>query len=96
MRINGTETTSRKVELNVSPRDVYVSLRAEVFSKLKLPTYDMPFVENGKIVVEEEEHGHTTYWTKKVLTETPSQDQLDAIETFRNLAQLMQKLEIKL
>ena len=95
MYINGTETTSRKVELNVSPREVFVALRREIFSKLKLPTYDIPFIENGKLVVEEEEHGHTTYWTKKVLFEVPSQDQIDAVETFASLSALMQKLEIK-
>ena len=95
MRINGTETTSRKVELNVSPREVFKSLRTEVFLKLKLSTYDIPFIKDGKIMVEEEEHGHMTYWTTKVLIETPSQDQLDAIKTFEMLYALIQKLEIK-
>ena len=95
MRINGTETTSRKVELNISPREVFVSLRAEVFAKLKLPTYDIPFIKDGKILVEEEQHGHTTYWTTEVVANKPSQDQIDAIETFHKLNTLMQKLEIK-
>ena len=95
MRINGTETTSRKVELTVSPRDVFTSLRAEVFAKLKLPTYDIPFVKDGKILVEEEQHGHTTYWTTEVVADKPSQDQIDAIETFQKLIALIQKLEIK-
>lgn len=95
MKVKGTETTSREVNIQISPRDVFTSLRTEVFSALKLPCYDIPFVKDGKIMVEEEEHGHTTYWTTKVLTEQPSEDQLNAIETFQKLSTLMQKLEIK-
>ena len=95
MQINGVETTSRKVELNVSSREVFVSLRREVFSKLKLPTYDIPFVKDGKILVEEEQHGHTTYWTTEVVAEKPTKDQLEAIDAFQKLNDLMQKLEIK-
>jgi hypothetical protein len=95
MKVKGTETTSREVNISISPRDVFTSLRTEVFSKLKLPSYDVPFIKDGKILVEEEEHGHTTSWSTKVLFEVPSANQLDAIKTFEMLNTLMQKLEIK-
>jgi hypothetical protein len=95
MQVKGTEIAKRQVEVEISPRDVFTSLRGEVFSKLKLPTYDIPYVKNGKIYIDEEEHGHRTTWDTKLIAEVPSEDQLTAIETFQNLIALIQKLEIR-
>ena len=95
MQVKGTEIARRQVDVEISPRDVFESLRKEVFAKLKLPQYDVPYIKGGKIYIDEEEHGHRTTWDTKLIVEVPSGEQLDAILIFEQLAALMKKLEIR-
>ena len=87
IRITGIETTSRRVDLAVEPRDLFDALKRHVLAKqgIRFDAYE----KNGKIMVEEEYHTSHSWFEEKVLIDNPTNAQLKAIQTLKAIAELL-------
>lgn len=90
MKIKGTETVSKTVEIDVNPVDAVKALKQVIYPSIKLPlTSENLYIANGKIYVDEEYRGgsHSSYETLLV-EDTPTDEQLETIKLFAKLNSL--------
>jgi len=88
MKVKGKKTEVSTVEIELEPLEALKTLREHCFKSLGLQ--EGCCVENGMVVVYEENYGGSHSWTdRKVLVECPTTAQLTALSIFSTLYSLI-------
>jgi hypothetical protein len=79
MRVKGSEVTRRQIDVEVDEIEVLTQMRAKVYHSLGM-NMDMYLTNEGHLM-EEEEHYHGS-GSRRLVTATPSENQVKAIQAF--------------
>ena len=91
MELKGYETVSRNVVVSVEPMEVFERLKYHVMkTKLNLDT-DSYIDREGRLVCVEEHHTSHSYFTTKIIDESPSQEIKDVLAALKIIRQVMLK-----
>lgn len=95
MKVKGIKVEKTNVEVEVSPEEIFATLRNFVFSKLGLGSeYYLKEIKGQQNVYSLEEYHTSHSWTtEEMKIEKPSKAQVLAIELFDQLKELMKEIE---
>jgi hypothetical protein len=86
MRVKGSEVTRRDVVVDVDAGQVLQQIRADLYRSVGMPT-DAYLNHRGHLV-EDEDYGHGSP-SQKLITETPTENQVKTIEAFVHIYAMM-------
>lgn len=91
MQVKGIETSRRNVTVEVQPKDAVVAIRETVYENLDIPiTSEYLVIDNGQLVTyEDEDCGSHPDTVRTVQVASPSKTQLQVVELFNNLTNVV-------
>lgn len=87
MKVKATRTD--RVEVDVTPLEVFNALKMHLFSAYNIPLNG--YIKDEKIIVDEEYHTSHSWFEERVVHANPSKDQLEVVNVVKSLASLINK-----
>ena len=94
MKLTGTVTETKRVEMTVTFWEALGAVMGEAYARAGIGGQFAIYMQNGQIVTDVEEwYGAHSAFETKVLVARPTTEQVMVVETFHHLCELMRHFE---